>query len=621
MPKKTDFIGFILLGLLIILINAYFGQHPEIFQWDLTKEKIHTISAETINILREIDEPIELTLHFSEDLSESLPQIRRYSQSVKNLLARYANLSQKKIILKYSNPEPYSEAEASAIRLGLDSVPLGARGHRLFFGLVGTNSVDKQVVIPFFQTEREAFLEYDISKLIANLNQIEKKRVGVISGLSVFEKTRFAQQETSNLVFAQARELFDIRELEPDTKEIESDIDLLVLIQPNVLEPATLYAIDQFTLKGGKILAFVDPFAETLAGGPLQSEQHLTQLFNQWGLELTKDKILADADNALSIRLTPSGGPVRHPAVVGYGPEHFASSSPIVAQLERLNFSLPGVLTKIPSSQVEFMSLIVSSENTSLIDLKTYQQIEDPAELINYFDENKQTHTLAAQIKGPISSLFPNGPPEGARIPTNDSHKDKSQSPFHAIIVADVDFLTDRLWVNVQHFLGQNIYDAFANNGDFIVNAMDTLLGNSTLIGIRSREVSQRPFTKIAHLKRDAEAKFRQQEQALKQQLSLTEEKLAALQSARGVTGVVSFNEEQKQTLSGFIEEKSKLSESLREVQHQLNRDIEALGTLLKLLNILLIPVLITLIALIRGLLQTRANRRYLASLHGVSHG
>lgn len=621
MLKRTQITGLILLGLLTVLANGFLGQHPELFQWDMTDEKIHTISQGTRDILSEIEEPIELRFYFSDNLSQGVPQIRQYAQRVKNLLTRYANLSDSKVRLTILNPEPFSEAEAAAIRVGLNSVPLSASGDRLYFGLVGINSVDKEVIIPFFQSEREALLEYDLSKMIAALNQTENHTIGVISSLKVLPKAGFARSDESNVIFDQAKELFTIRELSSDLTEIDPSIDLLVLIQPPELDIQTLYAIDQFTMKGGKILAFVDPFAEALPGNSLQFTNYLGGLLNQWGVELARDKILADADNALAIRLTPAGGPVRHPSVLGYSGDHFEASHPVVSQLERLNFSIPGVLAPTSESSTLFEPLVVSSNNTSLIDLQTYRELESPSEMINFFTETQQVYPLIASVSGDIQSLFPDGPPKSITLPATHRHLSKSDSEFRAIVVADVDFLTDRLWVTVQNFLGQSVLSPFANNGDFVVNAMDTLLGNSALMTIRNRGITQRPFSKIEHIRRNAEAAYREKEKELKQQLEETETKLTNLQSARGVTGVVSFTEEQKETLAAFIQEKSDITNALREVRHQLNREIEGLGTRLKILNILFVPILVTLIAFILLIVKLQQRSRHLRRLQERSHG
>jgi ABC-type uncharacterized transport system involved in gliding motility auxiliary subunit len=229
-----------------------------------------------------------------------------------------------------------------------------------------------------------------------------------------------------------------------------------------------------------------------------------------------------------------------------------------------------------------------------------------------------------------LPSAFPDGPPvaaddeapadgdqateEGADAESAgseaSSHLTESSEPANVIIVADVDLLSDRMWVQTQSFFGQQVANAFADNGAFAINALDNLSGSNDLIDVRSRATSARPFTRVEELRRQAEARFRETEQNLQRELEETERRLSELQSAREDAGDLLMTAEQQAEIDRFIDRRIEIRQELRAVQRDLDRNIEQLGTVLKVTNIALVPVLLTIFVLAAMWRRTRRPGR-----------
>src|SRR5579863_5415903 len=291
-------------AVLFVAINVIANNALRASRVDLTQQHLYTLSDGSRKTLAHIDEPITLRLYYSPRLGDDVPSYGVFAQRVREMLEEYAALAKGKIKLEILDPQPFSATEDRAVAFGLQGVPIDAGGEQVYFGLAATNSTDDQQVIPFFQPDRERFLEYDLTKLIYSLAHPKKIVVGVVSSLPL-EGDFMAAMQGKPLepyaVIEQLRPLYEVRTLSSGFDAIAGDVDVLMIAQPQNLPEKTLYAIDQFVLKGGKALAFVDPHSETqLAhagrmsppGSPSSSD--LEKLFAAWGVTLDKDKIAAD---------------------------------------------------------------------------------------------------------------------------------------------------------------------------------------------------------------------------------------------------------------------------------------------------------------------------------------
>ncbi len=578
---------------------------------DLTENNLFTLSDGTKEIVASIDEPINLYFFFSQAASKDLTSLRAYAVRVQELLEEYELRGKGKINLQIVDPEPFSEAEDQAAEFGLQSIPVSTTGDELYFGLAGTNAVDDLAVISFFQPDKEEFLEYEISKLIQGLIVVDKPVVGLLSGLPVQGAVDMNSFATTPpwMVIAQLEHLFSIEEIDEAATELPEGIELLFIIHPKNLSESMLFSIDQFVMTGGKLLAFVDPLAEM--DRPAQSSpmmpsistgqsSDLNRLMANWGISLRQGVILGDARTALSVSGV-DGSPVRHLAILGMGVDNLDDQDVVTNGLETVNLATAGIIDVQDDASVQVSELITSSTQSMPMESLQFQFLANPADLQKSFVPTGERYIVAARLSGVANTAFPDGL-AGSDVKT-------STDNLNVILVADTDLLTDRLWVQVQEFFGQRIASPWANNGDFVVNALDNLVGSSALISIRSRGRFSRPFSVVEDLRREAEARYLKSAEDLQVELSETERKLSELQSSEGAGSLLSLTPEQEAALVQFQEEKLRIRKELRQVRHQLNDDIESLGATLKFVNIALVPLLLTLLLIGAHYLRLSRNK------------
>jgi len=610
--------------MLLAFIVAVMASNVLLRGWriDLTNNQLYTLSAGTRKVLQKIDEPINLYLFFSNQETQGLPALRAYATRVTETLQEFAANAKGKLVLHVVDPIPFSEDEDRAEQFGLQPAMVGDKN--VYFGLAGSNSVGTTDTIPFFDPEpsKEAFLEYDLARLVYNLANPKKTVVGLLSGAPIggsFDPQ--TQQPTQPwTIVEQARELFELRMLPESTLKIDDDINVLWIVHPAMVDDATQYAIDQFVMRGGRALIFVDPMAEILAAGQEPTglaappSSSLDKLFKAWGVEFSTMDVVADNRYALGIRQGQKS--VRHVGLLGLDMEAMSKNDVITSGLGSVNVGLGGYFKAADGATSKLTPLLQSSTEAETLPVTRFQFLPDPGELLNGFKATGMQYTIAARLEGPLKSAFPDGPPkppEGRDAPVDDKLKTEhkaSTDGANLVLVGDVDMLSDRLWVQVQNFLGQRLAQPFANNGDFVVNALDNLSGSADLIGLRSRATFTRSFTTVDKLRRDADAKFRETEKELQAQLSDTERKLGELQAGRNDKSSALMNSAQQEEIQRFLGEQVKIRQQLRAVRHELDQDITNLGTTLKVLNILVMPVvLIGLLLLVAAARRRKAAR------------
>jgi ABC-type uncharacterized transport system involved in gliding motility auxiliary subunit len=587
---------------------------PRSARLDLTENRVHTLSDGTVRILQRVDEPVRLKLFYSEKATRELPQFRVFANRVIELLEEMSRRSNGKVTLEIVDPEPFSEVEDDAEAHGLQGVPLNQSGDKLYFGLVGTDSTDRLTTMPFIQPDKEAFLEYDLAKLVASLSVEKQPVVALLSGLPTGPGLDpiMGQPTLGWVVDQELAKMFELRRLQPDPSSIADDVDLLMLVHPKALPAPTLEAIDQFVLRGGRLLVFVDPDGESDPAGNLLDPMtmgegrasDLPELFRAWGIQYDPTKVVLDSRHALQVQPDPDAPPLRHYAVLGLHRDTLNQGDIVSADLENLNFSSVGAIALAPGSPLKVEPLVQSSSDAALADAEAVRAASgDPRVLSDGFKaDGKAPYLIAARLTGNLTSAFPDSKAPG--------HLAKSAKPANIIIVADTDLLSDRLWVQVQNFLGQAIFNPFANNGEFVFNAVDNLAGDGDLIAVRTRAASSRPFERLDTIKRAAEQRFRVEEKRLQDELTALEAKLEQLQPSAPDAEAPSLNKAQQDELVRFQQQKLATRKALREVQHQLNADIEAIDLQLRAINILGIPALLLLLAAAIGLRNSLRRRR-----------
>ena len=587
---------------------------------DLTTDKLYTLTPGTLHIVDRLQRPLRLTLYFSEHATRDLPQLRSYEQRVREMLQEMVARSRGHVRLQIIDPVPYSDDEASAEGNGLTAANGGSNGERVFFGLAGSamsgnidgDSSDERVPektlsIAFFDPSREAFLEYDIAKLVYELNQTSKPHVGVISSLPVMGNPILGEQPWS--VFQQLGQLFDLKTIDPASlKKVDDDIKVLLLIHPKQLPPDAQYAIDQYVLGGGHLAVFVDPDAEldTSPYGPdsLTFPDHssdLPRLFKAWGVIYNPHKVVLDRARALQIEL--AGTSLNHPAMLDLGTQELNRDDPVTASLQRINVSTVGFFDLAADARTRLIPLLQSSAEAEVVPTqRVLDASNSPTMLLQNYTPDNAHYVFAARLHGSFDSAFPERAGEVG-------HRARSDSNAEVILVADTDLLSDRLWVEPQTMLGQTMMRAFANNGDLVTNLVDNLSGSSALLSIRGRSTSQRPFTRVQALRNVADQKFLQKEQELEQELADTRRRLDELQPAKGNHGSTA-TADQRREIEQFRQRQLAINKELRDVQHQLNAEIDALGLRVKVVNIVAIPALVVLLGLLYGWRRGRHSRR-----------
>lgn len=622
---------------------------------DLTEDELFSLADGTRNIVSGLEEPIELIFFYSESATEDQPQIRSYGTRVQELLREIVIASNGNLSLRIVDPEPFSEEEDLATQYGVQPVPVTQGGPGIYFGLVAAqldNDPALQVseTMPLIRPDQEQFLEYEFMKLVTRVANPDLQVIGLLTTLDIdggFDPmTGQATQQWMITDFI--RQLYELRRIETEAESIDDDVDILMIVHPEGLSEQTLYAIDQHVMRGGKTLVFLDPTADSMVSRsargsmiPAGMRSDLPGLLEAWGVDYSPDKVLTDNTLALRVQMGQGSRPVAHIGMIGANRTALAEDDIITRRLENLNLSSAGALAPREGATTRFEPLIQSSSDAMLMDASLLEDVLDPSVLFDEFVSANERYTIAARISGVIATAFPDGRPvsasaeaeatedeavaddagseiessekESTEIDPLQGHLAQTDGETNILVFADTDVLTDRLWVQVAQFLGQRIPQPYANNGDFVINALDNLSGGADLVSIRSRGRYSRPFERVVKMQREADDRLRTEEAALLERLAATEEQLAALNTGENGQPLGQLTPEIQAEIDRFNAELLDTRRSLRDVQFQLTADIEELGSNLKWFNTAAIPMLLTVLALFISL--TRAQRRRAAAL------
>lgn len=573
------------------------------WQWDVTEDKLHTLSEGTINIAQKLDTPVQWTLYYSSDLASGIPGLPEFAQRVREKIETIVAKSDGQITLTVVDPKPFSEQEDEASAAGLQAVPIDQAGRKLYFGLVATNAVDKQALIPFFAADKETFLEYDLAKLLQSLDESKRAKMSVLSSLIVEPMQTPEGSIKAPSIMDEWRRLFDVDVLDLDAESptIPSDTNVLVLIHPHGWSDAWLRQIDQYVLRGGRVLLFVDPYTEMQpvewrdgqqAAQKADKSSDFERLLNAWGVNFAPDRSVLDPNLALEIQSPSKGRTIHHLGLLGVKKTQMNQADVTTAELEQVNFASAGYLVAKSQEGSTYEALLQTTDAANSVGVERLMFLTDPEQLAADFESGGEPLTLAAHLAGDFVTAFPEV--------TDEAYLKASIKPANIIVVADTDVLGDRLWVQSQNFLGRVVKKAFANNGDFLVNATDQLSGSTDLIAVRARGNATRSFTRVENIRRQADEATRQKEQSLTLELEETEKQLSALEAAKPNDTSLTLDAEQSKAMQNFQNKRLAIRSELREVRRNLDADIQTLEMRLKWLNILLMPALVILFALWR---------------------
>ncbi len=596
---------------------------------DLTANGQFTLADGTRAIIAKIPEPITLKFYYSKKVAADYAQTSAYAKRVRDLLAEYVSLSDGKIVLEDVDPEPFTAAEDEATANGLSGAPTDS-GDTVYFGLVGTNRIDGKETIPYFSPDREQYLEFDLSTLIYHLSQPQKPVLGIISTLPLDTGAggmQAALQGASQpyAIYSELAQTYTTQMLDPAANRIPPGISVLMVVHPAGLSAATLYAIDQFVLRGGRALVFVDPNSELAQAGAGEDprgggapESDLPKLFQAWGVGYTPAKIIGDRDLAQRVQVSsdPRNPVASYPIWLHLTTAQFDAKDIVTANLQTLNLASVGALHPLKGASTTFAPLVHSSDEAGLLDTEQVRGNPQPQNLMGEIIPTGEQFVIAARISGPAKTAYPEGPPApmttaGAPPPAPLPPQIKqSTGPINVVVMADSDIFDDRFWVHVENALGRKVATPFADNGAFVMNAVDNLMGSADLISLRTRATSDRPFTVVKDIQADAQARFQQEAQTLQARMTAVQQRLHELEQGGSVNGQPNaqsgLSGAQQAEIDRFKKELIDTRTALRDVQHNLRKDIDTLGEVLAILNIVLVPLLVAGFAILLAWLRRR---------------
>ncbi len=602
-------VGAVLAIILYLAVNSLSATLFRSSRIDLTDGGLYSLSHGTVAMLDKLGEPIHMRLFMSASLHEAAPALSAYASRVRAMLDTYESLSHGKITLEVIDPQPYSEEEDRAVGLGINRISLDGTSDPIYFGLAATNSTNGSANIPVFTPDREAFLEYDLTRLVAELGQPKKPVVALLDGLGLAGNPMAGQEPAQ--ILSMLKETYSVETVGGDIDKLPDNTRVVVVVQPQKLSDRTLYTLDQWVLSGGATLVFADPFAETQAGPQpgVPAENNATdfqKMFDAWGVGFDAKKAVGDPDWAIRTVRNIGG---RQAEVANYPwfaihDDGFDRGDAVTSKLQAVVMTTAGSFTATGKDST-LKPLMYASADAGLLPAgEAADPYGDPRALLSKIEKANGRPVVAARLEGKLHTAFPDGKPKDST--SEGTPVKESASAPNMILVGDADMLSDRNWLQKQNVLGRPVAQAFANNGDFLLNAVEQMAGGVALADLRSRTVSWRPFTRIDALERAAEERFLAKQQELTQRIADTEKKLKDASATGEAKDGELVSSDQAKAVETFKSDLLSARAQLREVQYNLRADVASLKNWIMILIIGVVPAAVALIALVFALRRPR---------------
>lgn len=614
--------GVVAMGLILIAANVILGTVKA--RVDLTEEQVYTLSQGTRNILKKLDTPVKIRLYFTQiqDASPESVFLSSYAKRVEDLLTEYKQAGGANIVIEKYDPQPDSDAETSAQLDGIEPQTL-PNGERLYMGLA-VSLLDEKQAIPFLAPNRERLLEYDLSRAISRVVLPEKPVIGVMSAMPVFGMPsnpmmmRMGQQgQQPWAIINELKNDFTVKRVAMDIEKVDDDIKLLVVIHPRDISDRAQFALDQFILRGGKMIAFLDALPMTdareqnqMLGSIPNSGSSLDKLLKAWGLSFDTSKVVADMN--LKMQIGGRGGqPQEAPAVLSLTPEVISQEDIVTSQIDNLWLPYAGAFAGTPVEGLKQTVLLRSTKMSQLVD--GFMANLAGENIIKEFKPSGTEYVLGLRLTGKFKTAFPNGKPEAkATDPADEEGADKAkkaetpgeqlkegQQENSVVLVGDADMLFDNVALRQIPSPFGTLSMALNGNLNLAQNAVEQLSGDQNLIAVRSRAIQNRPFERVKAMQAAAETKFRNRIQELEQSLADTQDQLNKLQQNKEAGQRFILSPEQQAALENFRKKEAEVKVQLKEERKQLRREIDSLENRLKWLNIAAMPALVSISGLV----------------------
>lgn len=596
-------IGLVALFLLLVALNFLLSRVPA--RLDLTQGNLYTLSEGTKKVLRGLGVPVKVKLYVSQ--GEAVPvQLRGFAQRVEDLVREFKAVAGSNLIVERYNPKPDSDEEDAAQLEGIEPQQLFS-GEQFYLG-VAVSQLDRKQAIPAISPQRERLLEYDLVRAVARVGSTERPKVGLMAGLPVLGErfNPFTRQSSDPWVLAnELKREFEVKEVPLSAREIDKDLNVLLVIHPRDAQPQTEYALDQFVMRGGKLIVFVDPYAyfdqmPTMPGLPAQaSSSTLPLLFKAWGIQMDPGKVIADV-------VFGSGGGARYtPTVLSLNRTAFSRDDIVTSQIETLLYAFGGAFELKLPEHLKATELVKSSPDSMLVESMNATKSGDEA--TRSFKPSGNALPLALRLTGKFNTAFPEGLKENEK-PVAGTPILRESGENSLIVVADVDMLADGAAVDVQEVFGRKIVVPSNGNLAFALGMVEQFAAGDELISLRSRAAAFRPLTVVRELEAEAQKQYFGRIQALEEEKQKTQARLQELQKAQGgaAKGAQILSPEQQAELERFKKTYLETNLALKELRKNLRQDAEALVFWTKVANIALMPLLVALLGLFIALIRKR---------------
>ena len=617
-------LGVLAMGALLVAVNLLAGLfHARL---DLTENRLFTLSPGTAAILQKMDTPVTVRFYYSRDNAQMPVALKAYAQRIEDLLSQYRSRSGSKVKVQLLNPAPDSDAEDAARLDGVAGQPLPS-GDVVYLG-AAISCLDQTVPLPVLSPDRESLLEYDLTRAIYRVLHPEKPVLGLMSSLPIsgqqqqmFMMPNAGGAEPPWTLYAELKNSFAVTEIPVTADTIPANVNVLLLIHPRDLSGPTLYALDQFVLRGGRLLAFLDPlcWAESKGGNPMSAGMRappgpstLGKLLDAWGVAFDTEKIVADIGTMLQVQ-GRDGNPERMPALLGLRRENVDAGDPALAALDSVMVAFGGAFTGNGAAGLKKTVLLSSSKDSQMIE-KFLAQMGGEA-IMRDFKPDGQQRALAIRLAGTFKTAFPAGRPAGDTPNTGDKAKPAaatglkvSAKPTSVVLVGDVDLIADPFCVRVQNLMGQKVLTPLNDNLDLALNLAEQLAGDDNLLGIRGRAAAVRPFTVVARLQAAAERQYQEQIRQLEDNLAKAQQELSDLQQQKSGDQKYILSPDQQKAIAKYKQTEAESRRQLKQVRKQFRQEIDALETRVKWANIALVPVIVGLFGLVVAIIKKRRS-------------